>query len=217
MTSSATMSTSSALATPTSPPTVSSRPDPQRGSEAIKRIYSAAIQLTALDAEIGSLAEMLSDEDPEVVAQATADLETLLAGQESSQLALVERCDTALSIADVLIGQAAMRRAQSKRLQALAQADEDLIERLQAVSIKLLRLAHPERKKISLPMHELKSTPSEAVVVDDDVDPEGLPENLRRVKYEPDKTAIKAFLKAGGVHKGLTLEKRRSWKVDSAK
>ena len=217
------MSTNSALATPTSPPIVSSRPDPTRGGEAIKRIYSAAIQLTALDAEIGSLAEMLSDEDPEVVAQATTDLEALLAGQESSQLALVERCDAALSIADVLIGQAAMRRAQSKRLQALAQADEDLIERLQTVSIKLLRLAHPDQKKISLPMHELKFRPSEAVVINEDetsddyVDPEKLPESLRRVKYEPDKTAIKAFLRGGGVYKGLALEKRRNWSVDSAK
>lgn len=220
---SATMSTSSELATQTSPPTGSSRPDPTRGSEAIKRVYSAAIKLTALDAEIGSLAEMLDDEDPEVVAQATADLEALLAGQEDSQLTLIERCDTCLSIADVLIGQAAMRKAQAKRLQALAQKDEAMIERLQTVAIKLLRLAHPNQNKISLPMHELKSTPSEAVIVDDDetsdtyVDPERLPAELRRVKYEPDKTAIKAFLKAGKNFPGLSLEKRRSWKVDAPK
>jgi hypothetical protein len=194
-----------------------------RGAEAIKRVYSAAFQLTALDAEIGSLAEMLEDEDPEVVTQATADLEALLAGQEDSQLTLIERCDTCLSIADVLLGQAAMRRAQSKRLQALAQKDEAMLERLQSISVKLLRLAHPDQKKISLPMHELKSTASEAVVVDEDVtsvdciDPEKLPEDLRRVKYEVDKTAVKAFLKAGGTHPGLSLEKRTSWKVDSAK
>jgi len=217
------MSTNSEPATPTSPPTGLSRPDPTQGREAIKRIYSAAINLTALDAEIGSIAEMLSDEDPEVVAQATADLEILLAGQEDSQLTLIDRCDTALSIADVLIGQAAMRRAQSKRLQALAQADEALIERLQTASIKLLRLAHPGRNSISLPMHELKSRKSQAVIVNEDitsddyVDPEKLPEKLRRVKYEPDKTAIKDFLKAGGVYKGLALEDRRSWSIDGAK
>ncbi|MCE2838264.1 MAG: siphovirus Gp157 family protein [Cyanobium sp. 49614_E6] len=217
------MSTNSEPATPTSLPTGSSRPDPTQGREAIKRIYSAAINLTALDAEIGSIAEMLSDEDPEVVAQATADLEILLAGQEDSQLTLIDRCDTALCIADVLIGQAAMRRAQSKRLQALAQADETLIERLQTVSIKLLRLAHPDKNSISLPMHELKSRKSQAVIVNEDitsddyVDPEKLPENLRRVTYAPDKTAIKDFLKAGGVYKGLALENRRSWSIDGAK
>jgi hypothetical protein len=217
------MSTNSEPATPTSPPTGLSRPDPTQGREAIKRIYSAAINLTALDAEIGSIAEMLSDEDPEVVAQAAADLEILLAGQEDSQFTLIDRCDTALSIADVLIGQAAMRRAQSKRLQALAQADEALIERLQTVSIKLLRLAYPDKNSISLPMHELKSRKSQAVIVNEDitsddyVDPEKLPENLRRVTYAPDKAAIKDFLKAGGVYKGLALENRRSWNIDGAK
>jgi len=214
----ATTSTSSALATPTPPQTGSSLPAPAQGAEAIRRIYSAAIQLSALDAEIGSLAEMLGDEDPEVVGQATADLEALLLGQEGGQLALIERCDTALSIADVLVGQAAMRRAQSKRLQALAQADEALLERLQDTAIKMLRLAHPDQTRISLPMHELKSRKSEAVVVDEDiVDPEKLPEDLRRVTYAADKAAIKTFLKAGGTHPGLALEKRTSWSVDSAK
>jgi len=184
------MSTNSEPATPTSLPTGSSRPDPTQGREAIKRIYSAAINLTALDAEIGSIAEMLSDEDPEVVAQATADLEILLAGQEDSQLTLIDRCDTALCIAD---------------------------------AIKLLRLAHPDKNSISLPMHELKSRKSQAVIVNEDittddyVDPEKLPENLRRVTYAPDKTAIKDFLKAGGVYKGLALENRRSWSIDGAK
>lgn len=198
-------------------------PSRAASADALRRIYGAAIDLSAVAGEMGSLAEMLYDDDPEVVEQATADLEALLLAEESGKTSLVERCDQALALADVLIGQAALRRAQSNRLQALAQADEALIEKLQAVSIKVLRLAHPNDTRISLPMHEIRSRSSEAVVIDDDetsctyVDLEKLPRELQRVKIEPDKTAIKAFLKAGGRYAGLSLEKRRNWSVDGAK
>lgn len=198
-------------------------PSRAAGADALKKIYGAAIELSALNGEIGSLADMLSDEDPEVVEQATADLEALLLAEEGGKAVLVERCDMALAMADMLVGQAAVRRAQSKRLQVLAQADEALIEKLQTVAIKVLRLAHPDATRISLPMHELKSRKAEAVVIDDDetsdtyVDPEKLPKELQRIKIELDKTAAKAFLKAGGKFPGLSLEKRRSWSVDQPK
>lgn len=198
-------------------------PSRAAGADAVRRIYGAAINLSALNGEIGSLAEMLYDEDPEVVEQATADLEALLLAEEGGKVALIERCDQALAMADVLIGQAALRRAQSKRLQALAQADEVLIEKLQSVSIKVLRLAHPDVTRISLPMHELKSRKSEALIVDEDetsdtyVDPKKLPEELQRIKIEVDKTAAKAFLKAGGKYAGLSIEERRNWSVDQPK
>jgi len=218
LTSCATSSTSSELATKTSPPTAPSA-GPDQARKAIGSIYFAGIQLSSLDAEIGSLAEMLEHEDPKVVAQATADLEELLAAQEEGRGMLVDRCDRALAIADVLIGQASARRAMAKRLTALAQADEARIEKLQSLAISMVTLAHPGQKRVSLPLHDLASRKSEAVVIDVDpdsktfVDPEKLPAELRRVKYEPDKTAIKTFLKAGGTFKGLSLEQRTSWSV----
>lgn len=198
-------------------------PSPAAGADALRRIYGASINLSALNSEIGSLAEMLYDEDPEVVEQATADLEALLLAEEDGKAALIDRCDQALAIADVLVGQAALRRAQSKRLQVLAQADEALIEKLQAVAIKVLRLAHPDDTRISLPAHEIKSRASEAVEIDANpdsdtfVNPEKLPTELVRTKVEPDKAAIKAFLKAGGRFPGLSLVKRLNWSVDQPK
>jgi hypothetical protein len=218
-------STSSGPDTPASPQPASSTGQPlaldsaKQARKAIGSIYFAGIQLSSLDAEIGSLAEMLEDEDPDVVAQATADLEELLAAQEEGSAMLVDRCDRALAIADVLIGQSSARRAMAKRLTALAQADELRVERLQEAAIKMVRLAHPNQKNISLPMHELKSRPSVAVAIDEDlVSPtdENFPEDLVRVKKEFDKTAIKAFLKAGGVIEGLSLEKRINWNVASS-
>ena len=187
----------------------------QAGAEALRRIYSAAIDLSILDSEIGSVAERLADEDVEVVEQATADLEALLLSQEDGRETLAQRCDAALALADILIGQAAMRRSQSKRLQALAQADEIVIERLQEISIKVLRLAHPGQHRISLPTHELKSRKSTSVNInEEEIAPEDLPEDLVRIKREFDRTAIKQFLQAGGTHRGLALEERRCWKVD---
>jgi hypothetical protein len=186
-------------------------------AEALRRIYSAAIKFSVLDCEIGSIAEMLADEDPEVVERATADLEALLLSQEDGRDALTQRCDAALALADVLIGQAAMRRSQSKRLQALAQSDETMVERLQEISIKVLRLAHPSQHRISLPMHELKSRKSTAVAInEEEIAPEDLPDDLVRIKREFVRTAIKQFLQAGGTHKGLALEDRRCWKVDGS-
>ncbi len=207
-------SISSVLAAPTAAPTASLTPRPT-SAEAIRRIYAAGIQLSVVESEIGSLAEMLADGDPEVVAHATAELEAKLAAEEGGRLALVERCDAALALADMLIGQSALRRAQAKRLQTLAQTDEAQIERLQEIAIKVLRLAHPSDTRITLPMHELKSRKSEVVAIDEDlVAPEKLPEKLRRTKYEFDKTAIKDFLKKGGTYEGLSLVQRRNWSVD---
>ena len=181
---------------------------------AISSIYFAGIQLSSLDAEIGSLAEMLEHEDPEVVAQATADLEELLSAQEQGRGMLVERCDRALAIADVLIGQASARRAMAKRLAALAQTDEARIEKLQALAIKMVTLAHPGQKRVSLPLHDLASRSSTAVTIDENlVDTNSLPDELVRIKREFDKAAIKTFLKAGGTLSGLSLEQRTSWSV----
>jgi hypothetical protein len=157
---------------------------------------------------------MLEHEDPEVVVQATTDLEELLAAQEEGRGMLVDRCDRALAIADVLIGQASARRAMAKRLTALAQADEIRIEKLQALAIKMVTLAHPGQKRVSLPLHDLASRSSTAVTIDEDlVDVSDVPAELVRIKRELDKTAIKAFLKAGGRYPGLSLEQRTNWSV----
>jgi hypothetical protein len=157
---------------------------------------------------------MLEHEDPEVVTQATTDLEELLAAQEEGRGMLVERCDRALAIADVLIGQASARRAMAGRLTALAQADEARIEKLQALAIKMVTQAHPYQKNVSLPMHDLASRKSTAVVIDEGlVSPTTIPRELVRIKHEFDKTAIKDFLKKGGTLPGLSLEQRTSWSV----
>ena len=194
------------------PETAQAQSRPTLGS-----IYVAGIHLSAIDGEIGRLAELLENDDPEIAATAIKDLEALLAAQEEGREVLVERCDRALAIADLLLGQAASRRAMAKRLTAIAQADEARVERLQDLAINMAILAHPAQKRISLPMHDLVSRKSTAVVCDEEiVAPEDLPDELVRVKREFDKTAIKAFLTKGGKREGLSLEQRLNWKVEGA-
>jgi hypothetical protein len=159
---------------------------------------------------------MLGDEDPEVVAAATAEMEALLAASEERGLSLVNRCDEALAVADVLIGQAQARRNMAKRLIALAQRDEHRIERVQDVALKVLRAKFPNNKTIELPMHELRSRKSSALWIDEEkVDIDSLPENCVRVKKEFDKTAIKAAIKAGQSFEGIEVQERINWNVSS--
>lgn len=189
---------------------------PTTPADALNQIYKTGIQLQFINNEIASLAALLDDEDPDVVQHGIKQLEALLASQDDQSGAMAQSVDQALALADLLIGQAATRRAMAKRLLEYARADEAKIERLQQVAINVAKtmLLQPGKKRIDLPLHVLQSRKSTSVVIDeDDLDIDTLPEEVVRVKKEVDKNAAEKLLKSGASLPGLRLENRVNWTV----
>jgi hypothetical protein len=77
--------------------------------------------------------------------------------------------------------------------------------------IAALTKAFPEDTRFELPSHCITSRRSEALQIT--CDPADLPEDCQRVKIEPDRTAIKAAIKAGAAVPGCELVRRRSWSL----
>lgn len=189
---------------------------PHTPADALNQIYKTGIQLQFIKSEIASLAALLDDEDPGVAQHGIEQLEVLLASQDNQSGAMAQSVDQALALADLLIGQAATRRAMAKRLLEYARADEAKVERLQQVAINVAKtmLLQPGKKRIDLPLHVLQSRKSTSVVIDeDDLDIDALPEEVVRVKKEVDKNAAEKLLKSGASLPGLRLEDRVNWTV----
>lgn len=158
------------------------------------------MQLQELDHEMIGAAKMLDSDDPEEVAEGTRILEDILAVSESTKTALAVKADRCLIVAERLTQQAAARKTIVKRLAALVKADEAKAEKLSGYVIKVLTTLNPADKRFSLPTHEITSSKSTIVILDEEaeLDPKGtLHAELVRetITYAPDKNAIKAALK----------------------
>ena len=93
----------------------------------------------------------------------------------------------------------------------MAKADQAAADGMEARLIAVLTKAFPAETRFDLPNHRITSRRSEAVEIS--CDPAELPENCQRTKVEPDRTAIKAAIKAGQSVPGCELVQRRSWKL----
>lgn len=194
-------------------PSFPSPPDPQAPPPSI---YALGVALQSLSSQIHAASQLLSSSDPELVADGTVLLEQYLAAEDSTKTALAAKAVRLLLYCDHLIAQAAFRKEHSRRLAELAKRDETAVSRLHSTLVTVLTSLHPEDKRFRFPTHELSSRRSELIEIDPALDPEAdLPPELLRIKttVEPDKSAIKAAIKAGRSVPGCQLLQRRSWTV----
>jgi hypothetical protein len=181
---------------------------PQSPQSDGRSLYALGIAAQDIAGEIAAAAELLDDPDTEQSAQGL--IETYLQAQHANELALLGKADNVCRYIDHLNASAQFRADQAKRLKELADADFKRAEALKKYLLGVLTTLHPEQVKFSLPTHEIRSRRTESVVIDD---PEDLPEDLTRVKREPDKAAIKAALKAGVDVHGASLQSNTSWTI----
>jgi hypothetical protein len=178
-------------------------------------LYDLTSEALRFQSRIDVAAESLFSDDPTEVAQATADLEALIASEASNRQALEAKADAWCWVIDHLRGQATSQREHSRRLAELAADAEHRAEVLQDRLTAALERINPDATSWNLPEHKLTSRRSTAVELDPDIQPVDLPDGLYRVKttYSADKTAIKAALVAGATIPGAQLVERRSWSI----
>lgn len=154
-------------------------------------LYALTEDALRLEAQIQDAAERLFSDDPGEVNDARDELEGLLLQDNANREALMAKADTWCWVIDRMRATIADRKAHAKRLQALAKYDEDRADALEDKLISLLTKAQPDATGFDLPAHKITSRLVAKVELDPDLDAETLPADLRRVKYEADKTAIK--------------------------
>jgi hypothetical protein len=178
-------------------------------------LYALADDARRFEAAIAEAAEGLVSDDPEVVTAATAELELLITAGEDTKEALLSKADAWCWVIDRLRDQAAARRAHSARLVALAQADERKADAMTEKLIDRLLFLDPTATKFDLASHQLKSTKTTTVEIDEELLPEDLPTEYQRTKTSTqiDRVALKAALKAGATVHGCYLSEGRSWRL----
>ena len=175
-------------------------------------LWQLGIEAQELTTAVSQLAEQLESADAEVRAQALAELEAVLLAEEGNKAALAAKADATCWVIEHLRGQAAYRQQQAKRLTALASGDASRAEALEESLIFVLTQLQPAATRFSFPNHELRSTRSTAVAIENEalLDPEWL---AVKTTFQADKAAIKAALKAGQEITGAHLISRRSWRI----
>jgi hypothetical protein len=175
-------------------------------------LFALAGEAMALQRQISELAEGLHTEDGDLNTDTAGALEALLLSEAGNREALQRKADAYCWVIAQLRAQAAYRRAESDRLRDLADVDARRADALQERLLAALAGIDPDATRWSLPAHELTSRRTESVAIDPDA--ELPPEFLReRRTYAPDKTALKAALKAGQAVPGAELVTGRSWSI----
>jgi ATP-dependent exoDNAse (exonuclease V) alpha subunit len=170
------------------------------------------IEAQELTTAISQLAEQLETDDEDSRAQALAELESALLAEEGNKQALAAKADATCWVIEHLRGQAAYRQQQAKRLTELSRSDASRADALEESLVLVLTRLQPSATRFSFPNHELRSTRSTAVAIENEalLDPEWL---TVKTTFQADKTAIKAALKAGEEITGAQLLSRRSWRI----
>ena len=168
-----------------------------------------------LQGRINAAAELLFSDDPAEVAEATAQLETLIDAEADNLREVQAKADAWCWAIDHIRAQAAVRADHARRLAELAKAAEHQAEVLQDRLISALQRVDPEETTWKLPEHSITSRRVTSVELDPELLAADLPEQFQRVKttYTADKTALKAALAAGQAIDGASLVERRSWTI----
>lgn len=164
-----------------------------------------------LASRIDIIAADLFGDDPEAAAAASAELEELINAQADNREAIFGKADCWAWVIQRRRAMAKVRADQATRLALLAKADQVAADGMEQRLIAVLTKAFPAETRFELPNHRITSLRSEAVEIT--CDAADLPEVCQRVKVEPDRTAIKAAIKAGQSVPGCELVQRRSWKL----
>jgi hypothetical protein len=175
-------------------------------------LWQLCIEAQELTTAIAQLAQRLESDEPEERQQAITELEAALLADEGNKQALAAKADATCWVIEHLRGQAAYRQQQAKRLNALASGDASRADALEDSLVLVLTRLQPAATRFSFPNHELRSTRSTAVSIENEalLDPEWL---AVKTTFQADKTAIKAALKAGQQITGAQLLSRRSWRI----
>ncbi|CAK6692026.1 siphovirus Gp157 family protein [Synechococcus sp. BA-124 BA4] len=175
-------------------------------------LWQLGIEAQELTTAIGQLAQRLESDEPEDRQQAITELEAALLADEGNKAALAAKADATCWVIEHLRGQAAYRQQQAKRLTELSRSDAGRADALEESLVLVLTRLQPAATRFSFPNHELRSTRSTAVAIENEalLDPEWL---AVKTTFQADKTAIKAALKAGQEITGAQLISRRSWRI----
>ena len=175
-------------------------------------LWQLGIEAQELTTAIGLLAQRLETDDPDERQQALAELEAALLADEGNKAAIAAKADATCWVIEHLRAQAAYRQQQAKRLTELSRSDASRADSLEESLVLVLTRLQPSATRFSFPNHELRSTRSSAVEIDNEVllDPEWL---TLTTTSKPDKAAIKEALKAGQQIPGAQLLSRRSWRI----
>jgi hypothetical protein len=200
-------------ATPAAPAAV--QPSPSGPACSIQRsgsLWQLGIEAQELTTAIAQLAQRLETDDPDERQLALGELEAALLADEANKAAIAAKADATCWVIEHLRGQAAYRQQQAKRLTALAAGDNGRADDLETSLVLVLTRLQPKATRFSFPNHELTSRKSQAIEIDDEegLDPQWL---TVTTTTKPDKTAIKAAIKAGQQIPGAQLLSRRIWRI----
>jgi hypothetical protein len=200
-------------ATPTAP--AADQPSPAGPSCSIQRsgsLWQLGIEAQELTTAIAQLAERLETDDLDERQLALGELEAALLADEGNKAAMAAKADATCWVIEHLRGQAAYRQQQAKRLSALAAGDNSRADDLETSLVLVLTRLEPRSTRFSFSNHELRSTRSQAVDIAEnaELDPRWL---TVTTTTKPDKTAIKAAIKAGQQIPGAQLLSRRTWRI----
>ena len=178
-------------------------------------LFDLTGEALTLQRRINESAELLFSDDPSEVAQATAELESLISTETDNRKEVEHKADSWCWVIDALRAQAATRAAHAQRLKDLATAAEQQADALQDRLIQALQRVDPDSTKWELPEHRLTSRKVVSVQLDPDLRPADLPMQFVRMNTTcaADKTALAAALKAGTQIEGAALIERRSWSI----
>ena len=175
-------------------------------------LWQLGIEAQELTTAIGLLAQRLETDDPDERQQALAELEAALLADEGNKAAIAAKADATCWVIEHLRAQAAYRQQQAKRLTELSRSDASRADSLEESLVLVLTRLQPSATRFSFPNHELRSTRSSAVEIENEalLDPEWL---TLTTTSKPDKAAIKEALKAGQQIEGAQLLSRRTWRI----
>ena len=191
------------------------QPSPSGPACSIRRsssLWQLGIEAQELTTAIAQLAERLETDDPDERQLALGELEAALLADEGNKAAIAAKADATCWVIEHLRGQAAYRQDQAKRLNALAAGDNGRADDLETSLVLVLTRLEPRSTRFSFSNHELRSTRSQAVDIAEnaELDPQWL---TVTTTTKPDKTAIKAAIKAGQQIPGAQLLSRRTWRI----
>jgi hypothetical protein len=194
------------------PPALPQAAGPACSLQRAGSLWQLGIEAQELTTAIGQLAQQLEADDEDARSQALAELEAALLAEEGNKQVLAAKVDATCWVIEHLRGQATYRQQQAKRLTELSRSDGSRADALEESLVLVLTRLQPSATRFSFPNHELRSTRSTAVAIENEalLDPEWL---TVKTTFQADKTAIKAALKAGEQITGAQLLSRRSWRI----
>jgi hypothetical protein len=177
-------------------------------------LYDLTGRAVSLSNRIEVIAADLLDPDADAAA-IHAELEELITAEANNRDALNAKADAWCWVIDSLQARAEARKAKAKQLQELAKADEIRAEALMERLVAALGKIDPDETKWDFNVNALRSRKSARVEIDDEIEPENLPEKYQRSVTEIsfNKEAMAQDLKAGATITGAQLVERRTWRV----